>query len=234
VTLGITVFVPVYNEEAILEPNARTILEYVARLALPSELILGSNGSTDRTPQIGRRLAQENPQRVVFFHLSQRGPGRAFAEAVRRARYAYFICLDADLSVDLSFVDEAVRALEDHDAVVGSKQLGTQKRSLVRVVGSGCFIWFTNLLLRMPYRDYSIGAKAYRTEAIRPFLHRVDAHTFYTQEMLYQLRRAGRRIVEIPVKCEDRRASRFNLLHEGFYRYGKLFGLYFRNLRDRR
>ncbi len=229
---GITVFVPLYNEEEILERNVGVVLGFLERFELPCELILGSNGSTDRTPEIGRRLAETHPGRVVFFHLDRRGPGRAFARAVKCARFTYLVCLDADLSVELSFVADAVDALEQYDAVVGSKLLGTQKRSAFRIMASECFIMFTNLLLRMPYRDYSIGAKAYRTEAIRPFVDKVDAHTFYTQEMLYQLKKTGGRIIEVPVRCDDRRASRFNLLHEGFYRYGKLFGLWLRNLRD--
>jgi glycosyltransferase involved in cell wall biosynthesis len=191
-------------------------------------VILGSNGSTDRTPQIGQELAKAHPGEVVFFHIELRGPGRAFAEALRRARYEYFICLDADLSFAMQYVDDAVAKLPEFDAVVGSKQLGSQKRPLSRIIASECFIWLTNLLLRLPYRDYSIGAKAYRTEAIRPFVDHVDAETFYTQEMLYQLIRHKGTIIEIPVTCEDHRQSKFNLLHEGFYRYGKLFGLWFR------
>ena len=227
---GITVFMPLYNEEELLERNALTVLRYLPRFDVPFELILGSNGSTDATPEIGRRLAQAHPE-AVFFHLEPRGPGRAFAEAVRRARYSCFICLDADLSFDMKFTDDAVEKLREYDAVVGSKLLGSQKRPLMRIIASGCFIFLTNLLLQMPWRDYSIGAKAYRTEAIRPFLDKVDAQTFYTQQMLFQLRRARARIIEIPVSCEDHRPSKFNLLHEGFYRYGKLFGLWFRSLR---
>ena len=225
---GITLFIPVYNEEAILDRNVRTVRAHLVRIGLPFEVILGSNGSTDRTVEIGQALAKEFPD-LVFFHVPQRGPGRAFAEALRRARYEFFITLDADLSFDMAFVDDAARGLADHDAVVGSKGVGTQKRPLLRIVASNGFIWMTNLLLRMPYRDYAIGAKAYRTEKIRPFVDMVDHHTFYTQQMLYQLTRTGGRIVEIPVQCEDRRASRFNLLHEGFYRYGKLFALWFRS-----
>jgi len=226
---GITVFVPLYNEDEVLRDNTERILRHLGRFDLPFEVILGSNGSTDGTVEVGRDLARSS-DKVVFFHILRRGPGRAFREALRRARYEYFICLDADLSFEMKFLDRTVEALADHDAVVGSKWLGTQRRSLVRVAASECFIILTNVLLRMPWRDYSIGAKAYRTSAIRPFIRMIDPHTFYTQELLYRLRGAGGRIAEIPVRCEDMRPSRFNLLHEGFYRYGKLFGLWMRSL----
>ncbi len=230
-TPGLTVFIPVYNEEPILAQNAERVLEHLARLGVPHEVILGSNGSTDRTPEIGAELARKHDN-VQFFHVPERGPGRAFARALKLARYDKFVTLDADLSFDMAFVPDALASLEQNDAVIGSKGLGTQKRPLFRIIASDSFIWLTNLLLHMPYRDYAIGAKGYRTAAILPHADKVDVHTFYTQEMVYQIRRAGGRIAEIPVKCEDRRPSRFNLLHEGFYRYGKLFGLWFRSLRD--
>jgi len=228
---GLTVFIPLYNEAQILEKNVRVLLQYLDRLGLAFEVILGSNGSTDRTPRVGQRLEQTHA-RVTFFHIALRGPGLAFAEALKRATYSSFFCMDADLSFDMNFIRRAMEALGDYDAVVGSKQMATQKRPLIRILASEIFIACTKRLLQMPFCDYSIGAKAYRTDAIRPFIDRVDRHTFYTQELLYQLQRSGRKILEIPVNCEDRRKSKFNLIHEGFYRYGKLFELWVRSLKE--
>jgi hypothetical protein len=42
----------------------------------------------------------------------------------------------------------------------------------------------------------------------------------------------NRRVVQIGVDCEDRRKSRFNLFHEGFYRYSHLYHC-FKELRNR-
>ena len=228
---GLTVFIPLYNEADILEKNVRVLWQYLDRLDLSFEVILGSNGSTDRTTQVGRNLEQ-TLGRVTFFHLGLRGPGLAFAEALKRTTFSSFFCMDADLSFDMDFIRRAMEALGDNDAVVGSKQMATQKRPLLRIMASEVFIACTKRLLQMPFCDYSIGAKAYRTAVIRPFIDKVDRHTFYTQELLYQLQRSGRKIIEIPVNCDDRRQSKFNLVHEGFYRYGKLFELWVRSLKE--
>ena len=228
---GLTVFIPIYNEAAILEKNVGDLMQYLEKLELPYEIILGSNGSSDRTPEIGNSLAMTHAQ-VKFFHLDLRGPGLAFVEAVKQAQYLFFLCLDADLSTDLDFIPRAVSLLVNRDAVVGSKQEGNQTRPFFRVLASDLFIRVTNLLLDMPYRDYSIGAKAYRTESLRPFMAEVDRHTFYTQALLCRLKKTGGRIIEIPVNCHDCRTSKFNLLHEGFYRYSKLIHLWIKNFGD--
>lgn len=228
---GLSVFIPVYNEALILEKNVVTVIEYLSTLGRPFEVLLGSNGSTDETPIIGAALARRDA-RVVFFHGPERGPGLAFARAVRCARYPNLVTVDADLSFDMGFVKDALEGLVDHAAVVGAKG-SRQRRPLVRVVASEVFIRCSNLLLGLPFRDYAIGAKAFRTREIRPFIDKVDRHTFYTQQMIYELWKAHRRVKEVAVACEDHRASRFNLLHEGVYRYSHLFLVWYRSWRDR-
>jgi len=226
---GVTIFIPLYNEEAILKDNVLLLCDQMATLNQPHEVILGSNGSTDRTFEYSEQLALTFSH-ITCFHVARRGPGLAFAEALHRIQYEFLVCVDADLSVDFDFVPRAIEALAVYDAVVGSKQMGDQHRPWLRVTASNLFIACTNWLLDMPYHDYSLGAKAYRTEVVLPFAELIDRHTFYTQTLLYQLQQQGRKILEIPVMCHDERQSRFNLLHEGVYRYSKLFLLWVRSL----
>ena len=225
---GTSLFIPLYNEEEILADNIRLLLQHMHGVPSSHEIILGSNGSTDRTPEICRALS-DSYQQISYFHLSLRGPGLAFRRAAESARYGHLVCIDADLSTDMDFIHHAAVKLREYDAVVGSKQNGAQKRKHLRILASKLFILCTNLLLDMPFLDYSIGAKAYRTACIRPFLYCVDRHTFYTQALLYHMQREGKRITEIPVACVDRRRSKFNLLHEGIYRFYRLFELWVRN-----
>ncbi len=85
------------------------------------------------------------------------------------------------------------------------------------------------LLLGLTYDDYSIAAKAFRVEVLRRFVDRIDAGSSYVLEMCYLTQRAGGRIVQVPVSCEDWRASKFNLVHEAIYKYGHLVRLWLRS-----
>jgi hypothetical protein len=84
------------------------------------------------------------------------------------------------------------------------------------------------MLLGLPYVDYSIGAKAYRKEAILRYLNTIDHGSSYVIEIIYRAWRNRTKIIEIPVWCEDTRGSKFNLLHEGVYRFSNLFKLWFK------
>jgi hypothetical protein len=133
-----------------------------------------------------------------------------------------------DLSVDLSFVPTALDLLETHDIVVGSKKLGNQNRSLFRRLGSELFLRAVRLLLGITYEDYSLAAKAFRVATLRRFIDRINVGSSYVLEICFLTHRAGGRVVQVPVSCEDWRASKFNLLNEAIYKYRHLLGLWLR------
>jgi glycosyltransferase involved in cell wall biosynthesis len=221
----LTFILPAYNEETILAANVDRLRCYLKdREIVVYELLLVSNGSIDRTVEIARASAVGHTDLTVI-ELPQRGVGRAFKTGMARAQYDRVVCLDLDLTIDLDFITVAASALETADIVIGSKQTGGQQRSWIRRLASSTFIACTRMLLGLRLTDYSIGAKAYRKSVIEPYLpHLADGSAYVLQLMAWRTW-AGSPIVEIPVWCEDYRKSRFNLLHEGVYRFGSLFPL---------
>ncbi|MBW2617399.1 MAG: glycosyltransferase [Deltaproteobacteria bacterium] len=218
---GVSFFIPVYNEAEIMEANLTRLAAFCQGLGRPFEIIVGSNGSTDASPAIGFRLSQEMAD-LTFFHLESRGAGRAFREMVRRARYPIILTQDMDLSVDLDFIPQALELMADHDLVIGSKRMGAQRRSTLRVVASGAYIFCARLLLGLGYQDYSLAAKAFDKKLIEHFADWIGPGTDYVINLTYWGQRCGYKIKEIPVRCHDERESRFNLIEEGLSRFTRL------------
>jgi glycosyltransferase involved in cell wall biosynthesis len=232
----LTFIIPAYNEEAILAANIDRLRVFLRDCGTGEyELILISNGSTDRTVEIARTCALGCDDLQVI-DLDRRGVGRAFKAGMARAQYDRVVCLDLDLTIDLDFITAAAGALETADIVIGSKQTGGQQRSWIRRLASAAFIICTRRLLHLEFTDYSIGAKAFRTDSIRPYLPHLAEQSAYILQLITWGQRDGAVIVEVPVWCDDRRKSRFNLLHEGCYRFGSLFLLWLQEqvLRGRR
>lgn len=218
----ISVVIPVYNEAELLERSVRSVNEYLKTRGIEHEVIVVSNGSTDTTAAIARELAEKNSW-LRFFELPARGPGAAFVAGVREARGEIIVSLDADLSSELRFLDFANDLLKYADMVVGSKTLGRQRRSAVRVIGSQLYLLFTYLLFDLTISDYSIGCKAYRRDAIQAALPHLDSWTGYVFELCLFLNVRGKKILQVGIECDDRRKSRFNLIHEAFHRYTHLY-----------
>ncbi|EFK06913.1 glycosyltransferase, group 2 family protein [delta proteobacterium NaphS2] len=222
---GVTVFIPVYNEEDLLVKNTLLLLDFLDRLDMPHEVILGSNGSVDDTVDLARELSKRYGP-VRFFHIAFKGVGRAFKEGIRMSAYERIVTVDMDLSIALDFIPEACRLLDYSDIVIGSKITGKQQRSWIRMAASNIFISLAGRFLNINYHDYSIAAKGYRKGLLEKYFNYIDDHTFYVVEIVQRASRNGCRILEVPVNCMDMRESRFNLIHEGVYKFGHLFRLW--------
>lgn len=220
-----TVFIPVYNEETLLVKNAEKLMDYLNGLNTPYEVIIGSNGSTDRTRELGAEL-QQRYANVKFFHIDVKGPGTALRKGISMASYDHIISADMDLSVDVNFIKKANALLEDYDLVVGSKRMGAQQRSLVRKSASAAFVFCAMIFLGLSFDDYSLAAKGYKKKVLEGCIDRIEGGTFYVIEVLYYASKNNYTTVQIPAPSHDSRKSRFNLLYEGFYRFGKLFILW--------
>lgn len=227
----ITVLFPVYNEEEILRDSVLQVHRYLEERGFLYEIVAVSNGSTDRTVAIGTEMAREYPW-FRFFHIEERGVGRAFVVGAREARGESIISLDIDLPTELSFIDYAQDLLKYCDMVVGSKSMGNQSRALTRVLGSQLYILVAQLVFRLTISDYAPSTKAFRRDALLKALQHLDPWTGYVFELCLYFRIHNLRVVQIGVDCEDRRKSRFNLFHEGFYRYSHLYRC-FKALRNR-
>jgi glycosyltransferase involved in cell wall biosynthesis len=223
-----TIIIPVYNEEDLIVENTKKLLRYLNSFDAPFEIIIVSNGSTDMTIKLGKKLEAESSN-IRFFHLNKRKVGNAFKLGVRKTHYENIISLDMDLSVDLIFIKEALGLLKRFDIIIGSKRTGKQKRSLLRRIGSSVYIFFSRNLLKLDYYDYSMSAKGYRVKSIEKYLDTISSHTSYVIDLIHYASRDKLKLIEIPVACEDIRGSKFNLLHEGFSRFLYLFKLWIKN-----
>lgn len=225
---GVSIIIPVKNEADILIDNCLYLLKLLKKLEVPFEIIIGSNGSTDKTDALGYSLAKKY-QQIRFFSLAKRGVvGEVFENAVKMAKYEKLVSLDIDLTIDLSFIKDAIKLLDTYDMAIGSKKAGEESRSWIRRLGSDAYIWVVKNFIGLGFSDYSIGAKAYRRSVVLPHLNKIDKETGYVLILAYHLHKNRNRIVQIPVDCNDHRESKFSLAKEGLYRFLHLFNLWLR------
>lgn len=226
----ISIFIPVFNEEEIFRQNTEKLIEFADALSVPYEIVICSNGSTDRTAEMGHALENAHPEKVRFFAIDEKGVGNALKFCIPHFKYPYILSLDMDLSADLSFIKDILGLLGKYDIIIGSKRTGTQTRTIIRRLGSGLYIFIARLLLGIGYTDYSLGAKVYKKVILEKYKGWIDNYgTDYVINIVYNALRDGYRIIEIPVTCLDTRASKFSLVNEGIYRYKKIFHLWLKH-----
>lgn len=104
----ITVVVPVLNEEALLPFTLASIRSQTFK---NYEVIVVDNGSTDRSPEIGRAFADR------FLIEAERGPIRAMHRGILAANGQFVTCCDADTVYPERWLEKMVDRLERRHVV---------------------------------------------------------------------------------------------------------------------
>lgn len=207
----LSVLIPVYNEEQILESAASAIARELDAAGYRYELILCENGSKDRTREIGAQLAQTIPG-LQLLSYPEPNYGRALAAGMRAATGEILICFEIDFW-DVDFIRQALSLLHRHDIVIGSKraQGSHDARPLVRRLATRVYNMLLRMLLGFRGTD-THGLKALRREAIAGIVEtcETDRDVFVT-ELIVRAQYLGLAITEIPIDVHEIRPAPINI-----------------------
>ncbi len=101
----ISIIIPAYNEEALLDATLRAVRESAIAAGEPFEIIVVDDGSTDRTAEIARADGAQ----VVSVHVRQIGAARNAGAKVAKGDLLVFV--DADTLVPPEVLKGAVAAV---------------------------------------------------------------------------------------------------------------------------
>lgn len=194
----VSAIIPCLNEEATLGICIQKAFAAFARRGIAGEVVVGDNGSTDRSVEIAEALGT----RVV--HQPVKGYGAAISAAANAARGRFIIMADADDSYDWSQLDDFIDALEGGaDLVMGNRFAGGIEAGamppLHRYLGNPVLSGVARLLHRSSIGDFHCGMRAFTREAFQKMGARSPGMEF-ASEMVINAHRAGFDIREVPIK----------------------------------
>ena len=211
------VVVPVYNEQADLEPCVRRLHAYLAEtFPYPFRITIADNASVDATPAVARRLADELDE-VTAVRLVEKGRGRALRAVWSASDAPVLAYMDVDLSTDLAALLPLVAPLiSGHSDLAIGTRLGRGSRVVrgaKREAISRCYNLILRGTLAARFSDAQCGFKAIRADVAAELLPLVqDTGWFFDTELLVLAERAGLRIHEVPVDWVDDPDSRVDIV----------------------
>ena len=134
---NISIVLPCYNEEAILENNLKTIMDFMdtRRDKYNWEIVIINDGSTDKTGVLAEVIAEKSSQIQVIHHPVNLNLGRALQTGFKVAKGDIIVALDIDLSYSVEHIEKMVDAMiaSYADMVVASPYMkggGSNSRTL--------------------------------------------------------------------------------------------------------
>lgn len=200
----VSVLMPAYNEEENLVWVLPLLLNHLARLERPFEIVVVDDGSRDRTAEVVRELANRHPEVRLVQHERNRGPGSGILTGLRAARGEYAIFVPADLAIEPEDLVRMIESGPGWDVVVGvrsDRRDYTMGRKLVSHVN----VFLIRLLFRLRLRQFNY-LHLYR----RAIFDRIWPETngvFLTAEVLVKARDAGMSIREFDARYVPRRCG---------------------------
>jgi dolichol-phosphate mannosyltransferase len=203
------VIIPTYNERDNLPKLLPMTLGQDPRL----EILIIDDASPDGTGQIADQLARENPRIHVLHRKGKLGLGTAYLAGFRwgiERNFDWLFEMDADFSHDPAHLPDFIRALDNHDLVLGARYLEGRVTVVNWPIARLLLSYFANLYARfvtgLPVSDSTSGFKAFRRQALQAVnLDRVESEGYAFQiEVSFRAWRKGFTIGEIPIVFADR------------------------------
>jgi glycosyltransferase involved in cell wall biosynthesis len=206
------VILPTFNERE----NLRTVVEGIRKYG--HDVLVVDDNSPDGTGRLADEMAAADRGVSVLHRPGKLGLGTAYVSGFKlglERGYGFLVQMDADGSHLPEFLDPLIAAArEDGGLAVGSRYVpggqivagwGPHRRFLSSAANRYC-----RLVLSLTVHDCTAGFRCYSRKVLEDIhLDDVASHGYAFQvEMTVRCRRAGHRIVEIPIRFEERLAGK--------------------------
>jgi glycosyltransferase involved in cell wall biosynthesis len=207
--MKLTIVIPACNEENRIGRMLGAYLPFfVGRYGAEVEFIVVINGTTDGTEAVVRGCAVRWPAVRAVVEPGRIGKGGALVRGFADAQGDLVGFADADGSTPPEAFQDLVDRMGDAGAIIASRWCRganvSPRQPLKRRMASRAFNLLTRVLFGLRLTDTQCGAKVMRREAIRAVLpHLGTTRWAFDVDLLFQLRRAGYVIREIPTTWRD-------------------------------
>ena len=206
--MKLTLIIPMYNEESIVESTLREVGSYMKETFLEDyEILCVNDGSRDRTAAIVRECA--DPAVRLVSYEENRGKGYAVRRGALEATGDVVLFTDCDLAYGTGVIKTFYDVLSPGgapDVAVGSRVLhknGYGEYSLARRIVSRTYILVLRLLGGLRLSDSQCGCKGFCNAAAKRIFSAAEVDRFaFDFEAILLAEHFGYTLCEVPVAVE--------------------------------
>jgi len=213
----LSVIIPAYNEEKRIGATLLAVDKYLSVQKFSYEIIIVSDGSTDKTVDVTQKYKQLVKNLEVIDNLENKGKGGVVRQGIMAARGKYRVFMDADNSTTLDHVEKMRPLFEQgYHIVIGSRDnkdaegasQAVQQPFRRRLIGN-----IGNLLIQFlavpGIWDTQCGFKGFSAEAVQDIFPRLKINRWgFDIEILAIAKRLDYKIGIIPVRWKHDPDSR--------------------------
>lgn len=202
-TIGLSIVIPVYNEEDNLPILCKELNETLKTLQQEYEIILVDDGSRDKSRDVMTALARDDKRIKVIFFRRNYGQTAAISAGFKYAHGDVIITLDADLQNDPADIPKLLQKMSEGYDLVNGWRKDRQDKMLSRKIPSMIANRIINKLIEgtnVQLRDFGCTLKAYKSGIVKNIHIYGEMHRFIPVFAAW----IGVKVTEIPVNHRPR------------------------------
>ncbi len=208
---GLSLIVPVYNEEKVIERTLFHLAQALSEICPDHEIIVCNDGSTDGSAELVRRLSQSNGRIRLVGYDGNRGYGYALRYGFAHATKSLVAYTDGDLPCDLSILGRCLELLRSADAVFAFRDC---RDNALREFYSVVYNFLIRTVFSIKIRDVNFSFKIFKKEVLDSLALKAKG-SFIDAEMVCKARKSGYRIEEVAAKYLLRTVGKSKLSSPG-------------------
>ena len=224
--MKLSIVIPCYNEAKDIVNNVQKVKDYLNDNQIEHELILVNDGSKDNTKEVIESI----PGVVALSYEKNRGKGGAVKYGIENATGEYVLFMDADLSTDISAIEEVVALAPGFDMIIGSRHAKNsvikKKQPFLRVFMGRCCRLLVEMLFHTKFKDTQCGFKAIRTEVAKKIVEKQHINDFaFDVEYIYIAKLNDLAMHELGITWSDDRGSTVSPVKSSLKFFGDIFAI---------
>jgi glycosyltransferase involved in cell wall biosynthesis len=196
----LSVFLPTYNEEENIGEVVIKTSDFLKTTDLKWELLVIDDGSVDKTAEVVQKIALKDPRIKLIKHPKNMGYGAALSSGFYKSKYNWISFIDSDGQFDFSEITNFIDKQKNSEASLVIGYYKKRRVSAVKIITSKLWELSVFLLFGLTVHDIDCGFKLISREVINK-IPRLESQrgAFISSELLIKARKAGFKIVEVPV-----------------------------------
>jgi len=209
--MKLSVVIPARNEEGAVEETLSSLRDTLRAEAIPFEIIVVDDGSTDKTACVVQGLSERHLEIRLVQNMGRHGFGMAVRCGLHEATGEAVAIVMADSSDSPEDVVQCYRRLlEGPDCVFGSRFTRGSKvcdYPIHKLVLNRLANWFIKVLFGVPFNDFTNAFKLYRREVIEGMQPLISPHFNLTVEMPLKAIIRGYSFAVVPISWTNRQTG---------------------------
>jgi glycosyltransferase involved in cell wall biosynthesis len=200
----LTIFFPIYRDEATVEQVMRKSFDVAKKLAASFEIIVVDDGSPDRAGEIADRVASDiGPQVRVIHHPENLGYGAAVRTGLTSARGTLICFTDGDDEYDIYDLEKLYKIKDHYDLIITFRYV--KLYSGYRQFVSWVYNNVVRIVFKTRFRDISTGLRLIRRSLIQEVMPIVSNSPFVGAEITIKSMLKGFRVGEMGIQTFPRK-----------------------------